>query len=83
MLVGNTATFRLLASGRDAMRDLGLEGDELEAFVVAEDPRGAWIVVEDARSQYPVRLLKWEQFSTARLLPVTRAEKRGRRIGFL
>ena len=40
MLAGNTVIFRLLASGREAMKDLSLESEDVEAFVVAEDQRG-------------------------------------------
>jgi hypothetical protein len=83
MLTGNMAIFRLLASGVDALRDLALESNEIEAFVVAEDLQGAWSVVEEAQEQqYPVRLLKWGQFSTVKLLPAEQTEERQRRIGF-
>jgi hypothetical protein len=84
MLANNTAVFRLSAEGKEALKDLPLDGDLVKAFVVAEDEVGAWIIAEQAAGMdYPVRLLKWEHFLTAMLeLPPEQAPEARRAIGF-
>jgi len=58
----------LSTEGKEALKDLPLDGDLLEAFVVAEDELGAWIIAEQAaKTDYPLRLLKWGHFLTAML----------------
>jgi hypothetical protein len=80
MLAGRTAIFCLTDEGQKALLDLPVERGLIEAFVVAQDGIGAWIITEASDE---VRLLKWGHFLTARFtLPPERPPGPRKRIGF-